>query len=378
MNTTPSILVVEDDATRSQSTQEFLTRSNYQIFGRATSGEQALELIGKDRPDLILMEIQLSGALDGIEAGKILWEKFKLPTIFLTAYADETTLKKAQLSHPYGYLIKPFEDLELKAAIDIALNRYQDCSYSCDTDGLVDSTSLGEKQLTPLEFLSRVDPFRKLPKPELEQLAKEAHFYEIEEDDSLIKEEQILSEPFILTEGRLVAIKSSAQGKEFAIDILAPGDILGVALACSATPSTCSIVSQTPSKVLRFSLASLTQLLDGHPEIYQGIFMYTWEKLRRSSDMLEILAHEKVEYRIAYILTELLVDFWKRQPQTDSYQIEITRQQLSELSGTTPETAIRVTKAMEREGLLDLTKVGVITLKDIKGLQALCSCSDDS
>jgi len=375
--TTASILVVEDEAVTSLDIQDFLRRSGYAVTGAVTTGEEALEVVSSTRPDLVLMDIQLAGKLDGIETARSMWSKFQLPSIFLTAFTDEKTLKRAQLAHPHGYLLKPFEELELKATIDIALDRQQEePDSSPDTNSTTigqesSATQLGEVSLTPLDFLRRVDPFRNLQRETLESLASHSHFYDLDEDTYLINEGSPAGEPFILAKGRLVVMKRSSQGKEFAADILAPGDIFGVAASLSKEDAHCSVISHLPSKILRLPTNTLDKIGEQDLRIYQELFSFSWEKLGRSVKMLQIMAYERVEYRIAYVLAEILADFWTKTPGQKNYHIEITRQQLAELAGTTPETAIRITKIMEREGLLDLRRAGIIVLVDIPGLQAI-------
>jgi len=377
MKQTASILVVEDEAVTSLDIQDFLRRSGYTVAGAVTTGEEALKIVASTQPDLVLMDIQLAGKLDGIETARSMWSEFQLPSIFLTAFTDEKTLKRAQLAHPHGYLLKPFEELELRATIDIALDRQHEeagGSPGASTTPIGQeshSTQLGEANLTPLDFLRRVDPFRNLKLEALEQLASHSHFYDFDEDSYLINEGSPAEEPFILAEGRLVVMKRSSQGKEFAADILAPGDIFGVAACLSKEDAYCSIISHLPSKILRLPLDTLNKISEQDLGIYKELFSFSWEKLGRSVKMLQIMAYERVEYRIAYVLAEILADFWIKPPGQQNYYIEMTRQQLAELAGTTPETAIRITKIMERDGLLDLRKAGVITLVDIPGLQTI-------
>jgi PAS domain S-box-containing protein len=119
------ILVVEDEAIVSMEIEERLTAMGYRMAGTTASGEQALELARQERPDLVLMDIRLQGIMDGITVAEDLRQQLHLPVIFLTAYSEEATLERAKLAEPYGYLIKPFDDRELKSAIEIALYKHQ-------------------------------------------------------------------------------------------------------------------------------------------------------------------------------------------------------------------------------------------------------------
>lgn len=115
------ILVVDDEVAISTHLEERLTRFGYRVVGRASSGEEALARARKLRPDLILMDIVMPGRVDGIEAARAVRKELGIPVVFLTAYGDDAFIRRAKLAEPYGYVIKPFQDSALKAAIEIAL-----------------------------------------------------------------------------------------------------------------------------------------------------------------------------------------------------------------------------------------------------------------
>jgi CheY-like chemotaxis protein len=119
------ILIVEDEAVVSLDVTRRLEKMGYEVMGRIASGEEALALIEKERPDLVLMDINLQGEMDGIETATKLYKEYNLPVIYLTAYAGESTLERAKESKPYGYILKPFKERELHAAIEIAISRHK-------------------------------------------------------------------------------------------------------------------------------------------------------------------------------------------------------------------------------------------------------------
>jgi len=122
---TPSILVVEDEFIVSAEIEERLIAMVFHITGSADTGEQAIELVRQGHPDLVLMDIRLKGEMDGITAAATIRHQFHLPIIFLTAYSEDSTLERAKLVEPYGYILKPFDDRELKSTIEIALYRHK-------------------------------------------------------------------------------------------------------------------------------------------------------------------------------------------------------------------------------------------------------------
>ena len=118
------IFVVEDDADIIKSIKEGLEFHGYEMIGSAVSGEQALSMLEKITPDLILMDIQLMGDMDGVDTAKYVISKFKIPVVYLTGLTDNKIIEKAKLTEPYGYLVKPFDLSELKATIEIALYKH--------------------------------------------------------------------------------------------------------------------------------------------------------------------------------------------------------------------------------------------------------------
>jgi len=119
-----SILVVEDEAIVAKDIQNSLKKLGYNVPSVENTGEDAIESAGKYRPDLVLMDIMLKGQISGIEAADQIKRRYEIPVIFLTAYADESTLSKAKVTEPYGYIIKPFKEIDLHTSIEMALYKH--------------------------------------------------------------------------------------------------------------------------------------------------------------------------------------------------------------------------------------------------------------
>ena len=117
------LLIFEDQFIIALDLKNTLENLGYTVTGIAGSGEECLELISGSKPDLVLMDIMLSGEIDGITAATILHEAYDIPVIYLTAHSDENSLKKANLTGPYGYIVKPIEEKDLYTSIEIALHR---------------------------------------------------------------------------------------------------------------------------------------------------------------------------------------------------------------------------------------------------------------
>ncbi len=128
MSTEPSkirILVVEDEAIVARDIRQQLAELGYDPVGHASRGEQAIVLAGELMPDLVLMDVQLAGAMDGIAAAQVIRTRYALPVVFLTAFAEGETLARAKLTEPFGYILKPFSELELHAVVEMAVHKHR-------------------------------------------------------------------------------------------------------------------------------------------------------------------------------------------------------------------------------------------------------------
>jgi two-component system, cell cycle sensor histidine kinase and response regulator CckA len=118
------ILIVEDERIVARDIQRRLTRFGYQVVGVTGNGQVAAQLVKSVRPDLVLMDIHLEGASDGVSAAETIRADSGTPVVYLTAYADEQTLQRARVTEPFGYILKPFEERELRTVIEMALYRH--------------------------------------------------------------------------------------------------------------------------------------------------------------------------------------------------------------------------------------------------------------
>ena len=113
-------MVVEDEAVIALRLQQMLKEMGYDVIGVSYSGEEALEKARSLRPDLILMDIMIPGKLDGIAVAEMVKSELDIPVIFLTAFSEDKIIERAKKAEPYGYILKPFQDREIKAAIEVA------------------------------------------------------------------------------------------------------------------------------------------------------------------------------------------------------------------------------------------------------------------
>jgi signal transduction histidine kinase len=119
------ILVVEDEAIVAEDIASRLENKGYEVVDILATGEEAIAIAKNTQPHLILMDIILQGEIDGVEAAREIYSEIKIPVVYLTANADDKTINRAQITQPFGYILKPFKEKELFATIEIALSRHQ-------------------------------------------------------------------------------------------------------------------------------------------------------------------------------------------------------------------------------------------------------------
>ena len=114
-------LIIEDEPLIAEDIRDYLSSMDYQPMDVAYSKEQALRFLDKYDLDIVLLDINLGGKTDGIEIAKIINKKYKIPFVYLTSYSDRTTLEMAKITHPWGYLVKPFQEHDLYTTLEIAI-----------------------------------------------------------------------------------------------------------------------------------------------------------------------------------------------------------------------------------------------------------------
>lgn len=125
LNGSPRIMVVEDEGIIAQDIKNCLEGLGYTVPDVVFTGREAIQRAEELRPDLVLMDIVLKGDIDGIETASEIRKKYNIPIVYLTAYEDDRTLKRAKLTEPLGYILKPFEERYLRSSIEMALYKHQ-------------------------------------------------------------------------------------------------------------------------------------------------------------------------------------------------------------------------------------------------------------
>jgi CRP-like cAMP-binding protein/AmiR/NasT family two-component response regulator len=378
---TPSIVVVEDDGLVASDIASQLVKLGYRVLAVVASAYDALNAASQLRPDIVIMDIQLKGAVDGISAAIDLRHQFNIPTVFLTAFADDATVARAKGAEPQGYIVKPFDQRDLKLTLELALHREKHTRAKM-RGGMVENSNYLQGDDAPfvdaktpaLEIFSLIPQFESLPRKVLFYLAEQSEFRESRSGELLTSTLSPEKCGFIVVTGRVALGKSSSNGKELVVELVAPGDILGWVIALSGSGLLRhTLRSQTETRVLVTPRSVLTEVFENYPYLYRIFLEKVASHLKHSHECSRHLAHHSVEIRIAHALCHVIPRFALVGENANEkiFSIPMTRQELADLTGTTPETAIRVTKAMERAEVLDLKKPGLIRVVNLAALKSL-------
>jgi CRP-like cAMP-binding protein/FixJ family two-component response regulator len=364
MNSPARIIIVEDDSLIALDIQQALTGFGYEVVAIIDNSEEALKKIPPLKPDFILMDINIKGSLDGIETTRQLHKLGNYPVVFLTGNTDEETLQRAKLTQPYGYLIKPFDAQELRSNIELTLYRFKE-EHPQDIrtvhEDSLEEAYLAEAGEDKLAILQRHSIFANASPELLKNLASECSIKSLDTGEFIVHEGEKSKGGFIPLSGRLSVTKSSSNGKELIVSLLSAGDPFGIFYILENFSGTTAVRAQVPSKILWIPKSSFAHFMSKDISVTSHLCEVLSKHLVNSHLLSSSLAHTKVEDRIVKTLLALLPQFGKGKD-TPQIRIYITRRELADLTGTTPETAIRVTKNLEREGYLDLSRPGIIKI----------------
>jgi DNA-binding LytR/AlgR family response regulator len=144
------ILVVEDEMIIGARISMLLSNMGYEVTGLLARGEEVIIHLAENKPDIVLLDINLKGQMDGVETARLIMEMGNTAVIYLTANSDEATFNRAKLTKPAGFITKPFKQLDLQRAIELAISR-----MDADTNEAVKTAEAGEAE-KPFLWLDRI------------------------------------------------------------------------------------------------------------------------------------------------------------------------------------------------------------------------------
>lgn len=155
----PNILIVEDEPIIAKDIESYMNNLQYNVIGIAHNSERALDILHSRQVDIVLLDIHIDGVRDGIEIAEIINEKYDIPFIYLTSFSDEKTLGRAKTTKPYGYIVKPFDENDLKTTLTIALHNYHSNKkeelFSKDILNMKATSPLSDKEYNVIVYVSK-------------------------------------------------------------------------------------------------------------------------------------------------------------------------------------------------------------------------------
>lgn len=239
----------------------------------------------------------------------------------------------------------------------------------------LEPVSGGKSTGEAFRFLRALQEFSDVSDTELKTLSESSRFATLDPGQFITVEgDEESAYGFIVASGLLAMIKTSLSGKELIVELLQANDIFGMllTLAGDKLPAQLSARSLGHSQVLWLPIKNFARLLSNHPALFSNFTAHLLLCLQSSYRLSRGLAHDRVEVRIAAVLSSLALKFAASDSiDHTSFTVKFTRQQIADLMGTTPETAIRVTRAMQRQGLIDIKRPGIIRIVKLHALQAM-------
>ena len=133
METRNRVLIVEDELVIASDLESILSKNNYVVTDICNSSKKAIASLMNDTPDIVLLDINLQGDLNGIEIANLINEKYKIPFIYITAYSDPKTVEYTKFTEPYGFIIKPFDPEKLLSMIKISFYKHKTIEIKTQT-----------------------------------------------------------------------------------------------------------------------------------------------------------------------------------------------------------------------------------------------------
>lgn len=219
-----------------------------------------------------------------------------------------------------------------------------------------------------IKFCRRLLPFSALSDEDLANIisASQTRFYQAK--DYVFFEGSTGEAGYVVLSGRVAMVKSSSSGREMIMELLPAGEFFGVVVLLENRPFPLSARAQSNADILVIPRAAIANIANSNPHIFQGFLNVVSQRLQTAHNVARSLAHDKVEVRIASALLALV--------ERDVASIQIGRQELADLTGTTIETASRICKLWERDGVIGLPSLGMIDVLDRESLQAILRNSE--
>ncbi len=219
------------------------------------------------------------------------------------------------------------------------------------------------------ELFRKVEPFSELLEADRLTILGASKVQEVRPKEIVFSEGDEAEAGWVVVAGRIAMIKSSANGKELITELLPAGELFGIVAFVDSRPYPLTARAQCEGEVLRIPRRAMAPVVDSHPQLVRGFIKTMTARARGAQNLARALAHDKVETRIASVLLALIPRFGTQSGPPLS--LSIGRQELADAAGTSIETASRVIKGLERDGVVEAASLGLLLLKDLGRLAKL-------
>lgn len=347
------ILLIEDNKEMRENISEILELSRYEVVS-AKNGKEGVEYAEKEKPDLIICDIMMP-VLDGYGVLHMLSKNEKtadIPFIFLTAKAEKTDFRKGMEMGADDYITKPFDKIDLLNAIESRLKK---------SDGL---KQLFSKNLQGLDdFLESVKNF-----DDLKKLSEEKELRTYKKKNVIYSEGNYSRGVYFINKGKVKTYQSNEDGKEFITGLFKEGDFFGYLTLLEEKEYSDSAMTLEDSELFLLPKEDFFSLVYKNAEVSRKFISMLTDNLKEKEQQLIKLAYNSVRKRVAESLTTL-ADRFKKDDES-LFVLNISREDLSNISGTAKESAIRTLSEFKDEGLIDISG-GTITILNLEKLKNL-------
>lgn len=374
------VIVVDDGDIQSLKLTPRLKNLGFDVIAVSDQSDESIAKLAKAEPEVAVLDFMHNAELGDNSTAARVEKVLNIPVLFVAQ--KSSSRGQSKVAPAEGYLLKPLDDLALKSSIEVALDTKRH-SFNppvirpVGTNKKIVSlkaSSIRKGVQEALAELRNIPPFESLPESSLRELAERSQFATVHAGDYIMFEGDRSERSFVLLSGRFAMAKTSVAGKELVVELLGPGDFFGLVLALEKLPAQLSARAQTDSEVLWIQTFALLKVMRDNPILYKGFAENLSLRLHLSHSISHGLAHDSVKVRIAALLLSLVAKFARvgRAPSAPVV-IDITRQQIADLTGTTPESAIRMTREMQSEGLINVGSPGVVRIDDLEALAMLAT-----
>lgn len=347
-----SVLVIDDNQDIRENTAEILELAGYKTF-TAENGKKGVETAQREKPDVIVCDIMMP-ELDGYGVLHLLRKNSEtqhIPFVFLTAKTERSDFRKGMEMGADDYITKPFEDIELLNAIEIRLKKAEvlNNKYSPSKQGIN-------------QFIKDV-----------KNAGLASHLSEQYNTDNYAKKQVLYQEGkrprvlFYLVKGKVKAVKSHEDGKEYITDLFTDGDFIGYTALIEDKNYDDSAIILEEAEILQLPREDFMQMIYGNMDVAAKFIQIITQNVKEKEDRLLSLAYSSLRKRVAKALVDIQSKFNAESP---TKPIEISREDFAHYVGTATESLIRTLSDFKAEKLIEIKegKISIVNLEKLKNL----------